>query len=1382
MPNDQVKASQPSLGLLPPYNNQTLFSDHHLQDRLPGSPLWNRWSAPELEVLHGRLKGSLETYARRRQPKNEEDTRQWLDEVLGLLGFAYHREASTATGRPDYVLFADQSALESAAESLRTGHPEAYYPQALTVLEAKYWERPLQVRGSDEHRENPVLQINRYLDDAAIHSGNRIQWAVLTNGKYWRLYWRGAPSRALTHFEVDLPDLLEHPHQEAGDFARFRYFLLFFGREAFLRDDAGRTALDRLREASETYATEVGASLESAIYGLSGAFLRLAEGLYLDATQHGVKPLAESPLVDLRALEASTLVLLYRLLFLFFAEDRGLLPLDNPEYRAASLAALRDQASKAVDEGTVPTSRRAATWGHLETLFDLVHRGDPSMGLPYYNGGLFDPERHPLLTQLKVPDAHLLPALDALSRVLIEGERRRVDFRDLGVRQLGSLYEGLLEYRLQEQNGSLAISQDSLVRRTTASYYTHESLVARLVSDTLTPMLEARSESADVVLHEWAASFATPAKGEAQAALQAKVREGLETQIVDLLLDFKVLDLAMGSGHFLVATLDHLTDGLMAALSSHQADPLLLPHLDQHPIFRTLETQRQAIARSLVDQGLSTEAIDAILPHLDDLRLLKRLVMKRCLFGVDLNPMAVELAKLSLWLDSFTLGAPLSFLDHHLKVGNSLVGSSLAEFAELRRDSQGATVGAGLFAESHAFDPEEVLAELHSLVALSDATRDQVRQSQVLFQKVERELGQTRLALDVVTSRSFSNPPRKVGRGSTSTVVDDAATLLADDGAVKRLAQFVSTGSERVGLLPEHLRLPALNVLDDRARHSFFHWDLAFPEVFLGAGATGFDAVLTNPPWERIKLQENEFFGQHRPDLARLGTASQRKAAIQRLRTEDPALWETFEAARTVREALLAYSHDSGKYPLLGRGDTNLYALMVERGLSLLKPQGRAGFVVPSGLATDYGNATFFGQMVRDRRLSFLYDFENRKGLFPSVDSRFKFSLVGFTGAGASAVRIPAAFFLHDAVDLESQRLELDPSDFTLMNPNTATCPVFRTPQDCDLTRRIYRRVPVLRRHDPTEDPWGIRYSRMFDMTNDSGLFRTVADLERFGAWRPQSPLPIWESPAGRFLPLLEGKMVQAFDPRAAGITVNPANLHRPAQPAPTTETQLQDPNYFPQSQFWVDEHEIQNRFNGIPPAWFIGFKSITSPTNIRTMIAAALPLCGVGNSMPVMLSSQPATRQLGLIANLNAHVYDFVLRQKIGGQNLNFFYIEQQPTLPPTFYDQEFHGQRWLDLIAPRALELSYTCHALDPLARACGHVGPPFLWDRARRRHLRAQLDALYFLAYGFDQPEDESNVVYILSTFPILAQEDPGYADLVKGYGRAFRAGRLEAVIGI
>jgi hypothetical protein len=554
-------------------------------------------------------------------------------------------------------------------------------------------------------------------------------------------------------------------------------------------------------------------------------------------------------------------------------------------------------------------------------------------------------------------------------------------------------------------------------------------------------------------------------------------------------------------------------------------------------------------------------------------------------------------------------------------------------------------VGAGLFAEVHSFDVETVLAELHQLVALSDATRDQVKQSQVLYNKAERGLFAMRILLDVACSRAFSNPARREGRGRGAVVVDDIATLLADDGALGTLGRLIREGRETVGQLPDHLRLCALNVLEDRERHTFFHWELAFPEVLLCGGEPearerGFDAVITNPPWERIKLQENEFFAQARPTIAQLQTAAQRRRAIADLEQGDPELWESFQRAKRVREELLGYCHaEGGPYPLLGGGDTNLYALMVERALSLLKPMGRAGFVVPSGLCTDYGNAAFFGQMVDQRRVAFIYDFENRERIFPSVYYRFKFCLVGFTGAGGGATRIPAAFFLPQADQIPERLIHLEPEDFTRMNPNTRTCPVFRSGRDHVLTRRIYDRVPVLRRLSPLEDPWGATYKTLFHMTNDSGLFRTKTQLEASGAWPEIGCLPTWDSPEGRYLPLLEGKMTQMFEPRAAGIQINPENIHRPSFQATSEPAQLANPSYFPNPQFWVPEKEVRERWDQSGQDWSIAFKDITSPTNNRSMIAAAIPYA-MGSNGPLRKMEITMGQHPGLRDRFRGHIY----------------------------------------------------------------------------------------------------------------------------------------------
>ena len=309
------------------------------------------------------------------------------------------------------------------------------------------------------------------------------------------------------------------------------------------------------------------------------------------------------------------------------------------------------------------------------------------------------------------------------------------------------------------------------------------------------------------------------------------------------------------------------------------------------------------------------------------------------------------------------------------------------------------------------------------------------------------------------------------------------------------------------------------------------------------------------------------------------------------------------------------------------------------------------------------------------------------------------------------------------------------------------------------------------------------KYTTMFHMTNDSGLFRTHPELEENeGAWASSSNR--FNSPSGAWLPLYEGKMVQAFDHRAANIVVNPANVHRPAQPVPATLEQHRDPNWLPSPQYWVSESQC-----GWAPesGWVIGFKEITAPTNVRTFIAAILPAVGFGNKIPILT---PERREWLLAANFNATVFDFATRQKLQGQTLNLFILEQLPVVPPDRYYTIHYGPKTAaEIVRDAVLELTYTACDMAPFAADLGHVDktgkvmPPFRWDEERRLHLRAKLDALYFHLYGV---EDRDDVRYIYSTFPIVErQERQRYGryrsrDLSLAWMNALAAGQPDAKI--
>ncbi len=424
-----------------------------------------------------------------------------------------------------------------------------------------------------------------------------------------------------------------------------------------------------------------------------------------------------------------------------------------------------------------------------------------------------------------------------------------------------------------------------------------------------------------------------------------------------------------------------------------------------------------------------------------------------------------------------------------------------------------------------------------------------------------------------------------------------------------------------------------------------------------------------------------------------------------------------------------------------------------------------------------------------------LFDFENRRGedrplFFPDIDSRFKFSVFVCSGLKRTAEATDCAFFLRDPPNGAPNdcRFTLTAADFALVNPNTGTAPIFRTRRDAALTTAIYRRLPVLvdRSNGTERKAWPIRYTTMFHMTNDSHLFWTQHRLEEEGAY--PSGLGRWRKANHEWLPLYEGKMVQAFDHRAADVVVNVENLHRPAQPAPLNEEDHADPGRLAAPQYWIQSEKVQE-FQ--IPSVLIGFKDVTSPTNERGMIAAYLPCAGFGNTIPILYGggdTDPKETALWL-GCLNSFVFDFCARSKIQGQHLNWFIVEQLPVLMTDHYGRRFGRRTAADIVKDHVLRLSYTAHDMAALARDMGYVNedgtakPPIIWNETERRHLRAQLDALYFILYGVT---DEDDIRYILSTFPIVERKDREAFDgvyltreLILWYKRALESGDPDIV---
>ena len=876
-----------------------------------------------------------------------------------------------------------------------------------------------------------------------------------------------------------------------------------------------------------------------------------------------------------------------------------------------------------------------------------------------------------------------------------------------------------------------------------------------IVDRTLKPLAEERLKAFE--------EKAVQLKSDRRAKAHRKA-ELLKLDPAEAVLNLKVLDPAMGSGHFLVTAVDFLSDYVAELIEYVPAVPEWLNGDYVSPLVeRVGKVRREILHRAEESNWVLDEA------QLTDQAIIRRMVLKRCIYGVDKNRLTVELAKVSLWLHSFTVGAPLSFLDHHLRCGDSLIGLRVTEgMKDLRRLSS-------LFTSSAIAAAEAATEGMLLIEEMADADVAEVRASVALFEGVQETTAELRGLLDFLCGLRWLTAGKKKKetarfeeplKQTLGQHLEDAYSLLAN--GPDAVTTKMSTGEKSAWTEFKRTWENARSIAD---REGFLHWEVAFPGVWSSWQNTrpegGFDAVIGNPPWDRIKLQEVEWFATRAREIALAPTAAARRAAIRRLRERRDPLAKDFDDAKNRADNLGHLFRASGHYPLLGRGDINLYSLFVERAMNLIRPDGFVGLLTPSGIYADKTAARFFKSVSTTGRVDSVFDLENRRlgtdlaPFFPDIDSRFKFCALIFGGETRRFEQTQCGFFLSgtEVIKDHSRCFLLSPDDFARVNPNTGTAPVFRTRRDAEITRRIYERHPVLvnRTSNKEVKAWPVKYTTMFHMTNDSGLFRTREELEeKEGAW------PIggnrYGSPVGEWVPLYEGKMVQAFDHRAANIVVNPENRHRPAQPLPATLNQHQNPDWSPDPRFWVPISKCGWTSNS---GWVLGFKEITAPTNVRTFIASLFPTVAFGNKIPILKPETDSRSEWLLAANLNATVFDYVTRQKVQGQTLNLFIIEQLPVVPAIYYETIYFGPKSAgQVLRDAVLELTYTAHDMALFARDMGHVDdtgevkPPFSWNKERRLYIRSKLDAVFFHLYGVTNRDD---VRYIYSTFPIVKRQE-------------------------
>jgi hypothetical protein len=1014
--------------------------------------------------------------------------------------------------------------------------------------------------------------------------------------------------------------------------------------------------------------------------------------------------------------------LVYRLLFLMVTEERDLIYDPNElkgdvinkkqiYLRYYSIARLRNLS----ENRYLYEKEFTDLWqGLLNTFFLFEATGNGNkIGIKPLDGDLFSETALKDINGAEIGNHVLLECIRNLNEFQDKETKMLVsiNYRSLDVEELGSVYESLLELHPVIEH------LDSL--NPTNIHFTFHGGTERKTTGSYYTRPD--------LVNELIKSALIP-------VIEERVKEaGTEKKVqLNALLKLKVCDTAAGSGHMILAAARTIA-WYMARIDSGEENPP--PSIYRHWL-------RQAI--------------------------------QHCVYAVDLNPDAVELCKLALWLEGHNSGKPLSFLDHKIRCGNSLVG--VADLSLLKKgipdEAFGAVTGddkAVCLSLKKAnkdfnktqqikldFDTTEIDFKeeqknfAHEFAELDKIKQDTLEEVKMISKKHSEikynpKLQKDKNACDLYTAAFFY----------TYTKVDDPSA----PSSQKLKSYLQSAGGV------EARAIGMANVLS--LENNYFHWPLEFPDVFEQGG---FDVVLGNPPWERIKLQEEEFFSTKEPKIALVSNKSERKKMIAELIDNNPSLHDEFNFSKHNSEALGKFIRNCERYPLTSDGDINTYAIFAELVRNIINTKGACGVIVPTGIATDDSNKNYFGELIKKSNLISFYDFENKNGLFQDVDSHMRFSLI--TLSKGKTTSIPKfAFFLKDVSELaiDSRIIKIPIETFVLFNPNTLTTPSFWSATDLELAKKIYHSHSILENEISGKNEWKVHFNRMFDMSNDSKHFKS-------------------ESP--NLMRLYEAKMFQLYNHRFASSGQPKGERKIRGSSEHFESQQLENSEEISISRYYVEPDEVDKRVDS-NHKWLMAYRNITSVvSNERSVIVSIIPRVGVGNSAPVILSdnTDPLLKSC-LYGNFCSLIFDYLAQQKIGGVNFNYFIFKQIPVLSPSIYS-ELIKQR----IVPKILELTYTAWDIKSYAddiwinsndeyrnlykkqweenndATGGHKSPPpnwspinidgfplppFKWNDERRALLRSELDAIYAMLYGLTLNE----LIFILDPKSVYGEAFPG-----------------------
>jgi len=1118
------------------------------------------------------------------------------------------------------------------------------------------------------------------------------QWAILINGKKIRVLRDFYHSITKGFLEFDLEGIFETRDTEQFRVLyrilhRSRFENQYQGTQEIEYDDEGNPIeiednclLEKFHKKSRDTGVKVGNKLRDQVIE---AIEKLGNGF---AEDHNPEEFQNG---KVKEFYNEILNIIYRLLFLMFAEQKGWLPVRNNIYaHTYSINALREKANL----GNYSQDEEKDLWEGLRITFRLIADGylfQNGDKINAFGGQLFSDRKIKTLIQLSLKNKYLLDAIYGLSYFKLDKLVNRINYANLAIDELGSVYESLLDYEPKIaldscQLGNRHINKGEFYldgrgsdRKTTGSYYTDSRLVAQLIESALIPVIDKAIASKTIPAEKAAA-----------------------------LLDLKIADIACGSGAFLCAALEKMGERL-----------------------------------ALIRMG------DEERPTDEQLRESKRDVLLKCIYGVDLNPMAIELAKFSLWITASLPDMPLSFLDHKLKCGNSLIGATPA------------LIKKGIPEEAYkptGSDNPEICAKLKKKVKKQLETLSMVNEPTAQYtMHLGKADGNELLRLrEKLNSRKqeFSADVEEAEeeyRHLEKTERQFKEWLMAD---VWTATFFIEKTSHDLDKYPTNATLENLRenqpvseelikkIMQLAKENHFFHFHLEFPEIFENGG---FNCLLGNPPWEQVQLEEEEWFSGKDNDIADTKNAAKRTQKIEKLVETNLDLYKSYKIALDVSNKTANYIKLSGTYKFSTFGWLNTYLVFTERADQILSTRGYCGIIIPSGILSDKNSMPLFHYLLRNGKIAEAIDYINTKGIFPSIDGRTKFCTFTFTGLLDKFYNTKMSFYNNEInlLKIANRQIMVNFDSLNKISPNTKNCLTVSSDDEYQLIYKIYKNSKIICKDDEENE---FVSKQMFNISDKADQFVILNEDIKNQIINNK----IVTDGEARFYGVYESKFIHQFDHRFSTFKDSNSEDIASGNSAYVTENNKSIRIYSIYCRYYISK-ELTERFYNKHDYSFdavIATRMISSPTNERTLIGSFVPKLAFSNSANLILGKDKDSLVI-LLANINSFACDFVCRRRMGGINLNLWNLNQLPII-----DQSSISNKTKEKIIENTVRLSNTSDDLKDFFNDYSIIREAG-WNKNQRFQLQCELDAIFFQLYLLNKDDIE----IILETFPSIKKKD-------------------------